>query len=94
MEFKVTLKIEYSSGRYRQLSWVEHDPTFIAEEGTDKTKRLATALELENAICKSINQMMQDNTIRSFKDQLTNKAVVVRFEEVSEVEVNVEEGKQ
>ena len=91
MEYKVTLKIEYASGRYRQLSWVEHDPNFVIQEGAEKGNRLATGVELENAICKSLNQMMEDNTIRTFKDLITNKSVVIRFSEVSEVEVLVEE---
>lgn len=91
MEYEVKLKIEYSNGRFRQLSWMEHEPNFVTGEGKDKVKRPATNTELENAICKSLHQMMEENTIRTFKDLLTDKSVVVRFGEVNEVEVAVKE---
>lgn len=93
MKMKVTLKVEYKSGRYRQLAWFENDPKYVEGEGDDQIKRTATTNELENAICKSLHKMMDENTIRSFKDIITEKAVIIRFSEISEIEVSIEEVK-
>ena len=91
MEFKIAIKVEYKSGRYRQVSWYKSNPVFVSGKGEDETRRPATAEELKKSITSSLLQLMKDKEIRSFEDSLTNKTVIIHFADVSEVEVTVEE---
>ena len=91
MEFKVAIKVEYKSGRYRQVAWYEKNPVFVIGKGEDETRRPATSEELEKSVTSSLLQLMANKEIRSFEDALTNKTVIIHFSDVSEVEVAVEE---
>lgn len=91
MKYIITLKLEFKSGRYRQITWEENNPTFVSGEGEDATRRPATKKELQNTINNSLITIMDKSGIRIFEDDTTNKTIIVRFEDVSEVDVSVEE---
>ncbi|MGA4519171.1 hypothetical protein ACPA0F_18095 [Solibacillus silvestris] len=91
MEYKVTLKVEYKSGRYSQLNWIEKNAKFVTGEGEKESRRPATAEELENSITSSLVTLMKEKEIRTFPDTLLNKTVIIDFADVSEVEVTVKE---
>jgi hypothetical protein len=92
MDMKITLKVEYKNGRYRQLSWTETDPKVVIEEvdGEPQKTRPAKAEELESSLKKVFAQLMREEKVRSFQDD-GNKTIIIRFSEVVDVEFSVKE---
>ncbi|MGM7682842.1 hypothetical protein ACSVDA_11880 [Cytobacillus sp. Hm23] len=87
---RVILNILLRNGLYQTISWIEDDPQFVKGEGEDKVVRTATTLELENAIRNSVHELIKSGEVRSFKDQSTGKLIIVRFEDVTTVEVELD----
>lgn len=93
MKLQAKIKFEYSNGRFRKLSWMEEDPEIALEtrDGEVTKRRPATVEETKGAIRKSLATFMREDRIRSFDDQETGKVIVIRFSEVADIEIDVEE---
>jgi hypothetical protein len=96
MDFKVSIKFEYKNGRFRTVTWVETNPKVVEEEvdGEITKQRAATAEDVKNALRRGLSSLMRDEKIRSFYDRETGRTVIIRFSEVSEIEILVEEIKE
>lgn len=93
MKIKTTIKVEYSNGRFRKLSLLETDP-HVAEHEVDgeiTKRRPATIEDFKVILRKSLATFMRENKIRTFIDYDTNKVVVIRFSEVVDIELDIQE---
>ncbi|MEC0276934.1 hypothetical protein [Peribacillus frigoritolerans] len=93
MKIKTSIKLEYKNGRFRKLTMFETDPQVAEQEvdGEVTKRRPATVQDMKIALRKSLATMMRDSKIRSFTDHETGKVVIIRFTDVDEIEIGVEE---